>query len=264
VCHQPSRMVVFSLVLAVFGPFSSRAQDAAAPAQPEAPAPGNVPALPVPPHPEKVKLLPDLPTIPVRKGSTGYNVQMVDASLLPRDKEGIWVLDFAFKPMRMRTIEVPGKGRRQIHYLYYRVINHTGEPRNFVPQFTLVTDTGQKIEDAVIPQAIPIIQAREDASIPLRGAVNIMGMVPPSTKEGVDDAVHGVAVWEGVDPKADRFSVFVRGLSDGYQLVTPPGGGKPEVRYKTLRIDFIRRGDERNLNEMEIQLNEPPYEWIYW
>jgi hypothetical protein len=134
----------------------------------------------------------------------------------------------------------------------------------FVPQFSLVTDTGKRLEDAVIPQAVPIIQAREDASIPLLGAVNIMGMVPPSTKEGIDDAVYGVAVWDGVDPKADRFSIYVRGLSDGYQLVTPPDGGKPVARYKTLRIDFIRRGDERDLNEKEIQLNDPPYEWIYW
>jgi hypothetical protein len=259
-------MVLFSLTwgVLVLGPTLSRAQ---APATPEQPAPGEKPAVPAlegPPPMKKVKLVPDLPTIPVRKGPAGYNVQMVDASLLPRDKEGIWVLDFAFKPVRMRTLELPGKGRRPIHYLYYRVVNHTGEPRMFVPQYSLVTDTGQRLEDAVIPQAVPIIQAREDASIPLLGAVNIMGMIPPSTKEGVDDAVYGVAVWDGVDPKADRFSIYVRGLSDGYQLVTPPDGGKPVVRYKTLRIDFIRRGDERNLNEKEIQLNDPPYEWIYW
>jgi hypothetical protein len=134
----------------------------------------------------------------------------------------------------------------------------------FVPQFSLVTDTGQRLEDAVIPQAVPIIQAREDASVLLLGAVNVLGMVPPSTKEGIDDAVYGVAVWEGVDPKADRFNVFVRGLSDGHQVVQPPDGSKPVVRYKTLRIDFIRRGDERDLSEKEILLNDPPYEWVYW
>jgi hypothetical protein len=135
-----------------------------------------------------------------------------------------------------------------------------------VPQFSVVTDTQQRLEDAVLPQAIPIIQAREDASIPLLGAVDIMGVIPPSTKEGIDDAVFGVAVWDGIDPKADRFSIYVRGLSDGYQVLQPPSadGGKPVVRYKTLRIDFIRRGDERNLNEKEIQLNDPPYEWVYW
>ena len=50
----------------------------------------------------------------------------------------------------------------------------------------------------------------------------------------------------------------MRGLSDGYKEVPAPSGGKPAVKYKTLRIDFIRRGDEHNLNEKEIYLNDPP------
>jgi hypothetical protein len=256
-------MVALWFVLAVIGPVLSHAQEVAPAAQPPPAKPAVPPRESPPPIPE-VALVPELPTTPVRKGPAGPNVQMVDASLLPRDKEGIWVLDFAFKPVRLRTVDTD-KGRRTIHYLYYRVVNHTGKPRTFVPQFSLVTDTGQRLEDAVIPQAVRIIQAREDPSVPLRGAVDIMGIIPPSTKDGIDDAVYGVAVWDGVDPKADRFRIFVRGLSDGYQVIEPPaGGGKPVARYKTLQIEFIRRGDHHDLNEKEIQLNDPPYEWIYW
>jgi hypothetical protein len=210
------------------------------------------------------KLVPDLHTIPVPHDRPTYNVQMVNASLLPRDKEGIWVLDFAFKPLRIKTVEIPGKGRRQIHYLYYKVVNRTGKPRMFVPQFIMVNEAGQKFEDNVVPQAIQLIQTREDATIPVLGAVNIMGVIPPSTKPDVDDAVYGVATWEKWDPKADRFSIYVRGLSDGYKETPNPSGGKPTAKYKTLRLDFIRRGDHRNLNEKEIELGDPPYEWVYW
>lgn len=270
------RVVSIALAFVALGVPWARAQDDPANAKPEAAPPA------APPNDEKAAeegakgelerpapipefKLPPLRTQPVRRGAPAFNVQMVDASLLPRDKEGIWVLDFAFKPVRLITTEIPGKGRRLIHYMYYRVVNHTGKSRVFVPQFTLVTDTGKRYEDTVLPQAVPIIEAREDPTIPLLGAVNIMGTVPPSTKEGVDDAVYGVAVWEGVDPKADRFNIFVRGLSDGYQLLPAAAEGtKPTVRHKTLRIDFIRRGDDRNLSEREIQLLEPPYEWIYW
>ena len=46
-------------------------------------------------------------------------------------------------------------------------------------------------------------------------------------------------------------------------LLTPPGGGKPVVRYKALRIDMIRRGDEHDLREREITLLDPAYEWVY-
>ena len=133
----------------------------------------------------------------------------------------------------------------------------------FVPQFIMVNEKGQKLEDSVLPQAIPVIQAREEPTIPLLGAIGIIGMIPPSTKPNVDDAVFGVAVWEKWDPKADRYSIYVRGLSDGYKEV-PSETGKPVAKYKTLKIDFIRRGDEHNLNEKEIIPNDPPYEWVYW
>lgn len=235
-------------------------------AQDPAPLPGPAP-IPV------KELGPVLKTHPVRRTARGfinaanergvYNEQWVDASVLPRDKQGIWVLDFAFKPLRLQTVETPDKGRRQVHYLYYQVVNHTKEPRMLVPQFTLVTDTGKSYEDTVLPKAVVQIQNREDPTIPLLGAVNIMGVIPPSTKQGVDDAVFGVAIFEGVDPKADRLTLYVRGLSDGYQSIAPPGGGKPVVRYKALRIDMIRRGDEHDLREREITLLDPAYEWVY-
>ena len=214
--------------------------------------------LPGPDPIPEAKLVPDLRTIPVPHDRPAFNVQMVNASLLPRDKEGIWVLDFAFKPLRIRTVEIPGVGRRQVHYLYYKVVNRTGKPRMFVPQFIMVNEAGEKFEDNVVPEAIPHIQVREDGSIPILGAVNVMGMIPPSTKANVDDAVFGVATWEKWDPKADRFSIYVRGLSDGYKESATPSGGKPTVKYKTLRIDFVRRGDDRNLHEKEIQLADPP------
>jgi hypothetical protein len=249
-------------------PLAGLAQDpaggGAAPApQPDA-APGGE-ALPGPPPIPQAELGPVLKTWPVNRGEIGPNERLIGATVLPRDRQGIWVLDFAFKPVRIRTVEVAGKGRRTIHYLYYRVINNTGQPRMFVPQFTLITDTGKRYEDRVLPQAVQVIQARESADIPLLGAVDVVGMIPASgAKQGIDDAVFGVAVWEGVDPAADKFSIYVRGLSDGNQVITPPQGGAPVTLHKTLRLDFMRPGDERDLNEREIRLADPPFEWIYW
>jgi hypothetical protein len=239
-------------------PVPAPAQDAAAPAAGARPGPPAIPEAP---------LAPMLKTVPVKRGEVAPGTIRVDASPLPKDREGIWVLDFAFKPVRLVTVEVPGRGRRTIHYLYYRVINNTGQPRMFVPQFTLVTDTGKRYEDIVLPEAVRIIQAREgqDASKQLLGAVEVVGALPPSgAKQGIDDAVYGVAMWEGIDPEADAFNIFVRGLSDGYQLLPNPEGGEPATRYKTLRIDFNRPGDALDLNEREIRLADPPYEWVYW
>ena len=227
--------------------------------------PGDVKLESPDPVPEE-KLVPVLQTVPVRRDlpRRSYNYEFINTALLPRDKEGIWVLDFAFKPVRIRDVNLPDKRRHLVYYLYYRVVNHTGKPRMFVPQFTMVNEEGKRFEDQVIPEVIPLIQDREDRTIPVLGAVSIMGIIPPSTKQGVDDAVFGAAVWEKWDRKSDRFSIYVRGLSDGYKEMPNPAGGKPIVKYKTLRIDFIRRGDERNISEKEIELSDPPYEWVYW
>jgi hypothetical protein len=219
--------------------------------------------LPGPKPIEDVQLGSSLPTKRVARNATGPNWYLVDAAPLPKDREGIYVLNFAFKPMRMIELEVPGKGRRRIHYLYYRIVNRTGKPVRFVPQFTLVTDAGHRHEDVVIPQAVKLIQAKEAPEIPLLGATTSTGTLAPSTSETVDEAVFAVAVWDTVDFGADRFQIYVRGLSDGYQVVKDPEG-KEITRYKALRIDFLRHGDEVNPSGREITLSDPPFEWVYY
>lgn len=240
-------------------------------AQDQPPASGE--DFPAPDPVPSVSLVPMLKTYPIRRTENGYtnlvdnktrhNEKWIDASVLPRDKQGIWVLDFAYRPLRIVTVD-DKKGRRDVHYLYYQIINRTDQPRRFVPQFTLVTDTGKRYEDSVLPSAVKLVQMREDPVVDLYGSVDIMGMVPPSKKQGVEDAVFGVAVWEGVDPHADKLTIFVRGLSDGYRNDPPANpGGQPVVRYKSLQIDFLRRGDQHDIHEREISLGEPPYDWTY-
>jgi len=180
-------------------------------------------------------------------------------------REGIWVLDFTFKPVRIVTVEID-KQRVQVYYMWYRVINRTGKPRFFVPEFKLVTAGGKVHPDVPLPLAVPKVQTREGGEYPVLGLPMIQGYIPPSTKPNIDDAVYGVAFWI-VDKdlaRADAFKIYVRGLSDSLQTVQPPGGGAPQTRYKTLRVDFVRYGDEHDLKESEIHLLDPPYEWTYW
>ena len=91
-----------------------------------------------------------------------------------------------------------------------------------------------------------------------------MGMIPPSTKPNVDDAVFGVAVLGSGIPRPTASASTSGASPTATRRSRAQSGGKPVAKYKTLRIDFIRRGDERNLNEQEIQLADPPYEWVYW
>ncbi len=174
------------------------------------------------------------------------------------------MLDFAFKPLRIRTVPIPGKGRRQVHYLYYKVVNRTGKPRMFVPQFIMVNEKRAEVRGRGHPRGHPAHPAPRGATIPLLGAVDIIGMIPPSTKPNVDDAVFGVASWDTGTPSPTASASTSAACPTATRRFPAESGGKPVAKYKTLRIDFIRRGDERNLNEKEIQLADPPYEWVYW
>src|SRR4051794_26827004 len=57
----------------------------------------------------------------------------------PQDKEDIWVLDFRWKDPRPITVDIPGRGRTTVWYMWYQVTNNTGAPRYFHPTFELVT-----------------------------------------------------------------------------------------------------------------------------
>ncbi|NDH06365.1 hypothetical protein EBX93_10635 [bacterium] len=76
-------------------------------------------------------------------------------------------------------------------------------------------------------------------------------------------AVTGVAIWDDVDPDANRFSLFITGLSNGWAVTDPiPPDIEPVVRRKTLQVNFKRLGDKFNQKSGEIQFI-PPASWIY-
>src|SRR5262249_61344168 len=58
-------------------------------------------------------------------------------------------------------------------------------------------------------------------------------------------------------PDANRYSIFVGGLSNGGSM-----DDKKTVRRKTLQLNFRRLGDRYLMESKEIRW-EPPAEWIY-
>src|SRR5579859_6689306 len=60
-----------------------------------------------------------------------FNERDVKKETNVQDKEGIWVLDFRFKDPRLITVDIPGRGRKVVWYLWYQVVNNTDQPRTF-------------------------------------------------------------------------------------------------------------------------------------
>lgn len=204
------------------------------------------------------------------------------------DKGGkIWVLDFKFKDPRLIKVNIPGRGQRVCWYLWYQVINRTGEPRTFIPEFELSThDTNMVYKDQILPSAQEAISRIEDPTgyYNIKNSVTIAAeQIPPTLPNSAPKAITGVAIW--IDPnepgliedesskkskeklprlaESNRYSIFVSGLSNGWSLTDPiPPDTKPVVRRKTLQLTFRRLADKFSTRSEAIQF-VPPVQWIY-
>lgn len=206
-------------------------------------------------------------------------------------RRDIWHLNFEFKPVRTIWVDVPQPGgklqRKLIWYMIYKVTNpgkslhpvpdekggykieRVDRPIRFVPEFLLFNDEFDKTyPDRVVPAALSPIRMREDAARNFLTSVDAVGEIP------VGQSAWGVAMWEDVDPRIDRFSILVHGLTNAYQWRDEPGKFQPgdpigkgrRLARKTLKLNFWRPGDEFYEEEDEIRLGSPgavDYEWVY-
>jgi hypothetical protein len=217
------------------------------------------------------------------QGLNTFNEREVKAERTDRDKGDVWSLDFRFKDPRTIKVNIPGRGTRICWYMWYQVINRTGQPRTFIPDFELVTlDYPGTYKDEVLPSVQDAIRKVEDPTgyQDIKNSVTIAGKPIPVSK-GADEAyprtVTGVAIWDGSAAEgtgegkkreladSTRFSVFVSGLSNGWVEVDAVGTGpkaEPIIRRKTLQLNFRRTGGRYSLEARDIAFL-PPAEWMY-
>src|SRR4051812_29201219 len=159
-----------------------------------------------------------------------------------KSQPDFWLMEVSFKPMRLIRVDVtdPKTGQKNselIMYLVYRAVNRKladapgavqNRPVNeedplprpyFAPEFTLVTDDDgvqHVYQDFIIPEAQAAIEARERTK--LMNSVEVVQPLPEPVPADAKapNAITGVAMWRGVDPEADFFSVFMQGFSSGY------------------------------------------------
>lgn len=208
-------------------------------------------------------------------------------------RRDIWALQFQFKPIRYVWVDIPQPSgamkRTLVRYLVYSVTNPgktahpvvaadgtatlepVDKPVHFAPQFLLASqeDNDQRVyPDRVIPLAMTPIRTRED---PNRTFLNSVEM---NRDIAVGETVWGVATWDSVDPRIDRFAIYVTGLTNAYQWEDVPGlykkgdpiGTGRRLARKTLKMNFWRPGDEFFEHEDEIRFGAPgqvDYEWVY-
>jgi hypothetical protein len=200
------------------------------------------------------------------------------------DKPGVWAMDFRFKDPRILKLKLPARGERMVWYLWFQVINRSGKPQEISPYFELVTlDNPGVYRDEILLTAEEAIKKLEDKSgyLDIKNTVTISKFAIPPSKP-VDEAfprpVTGVAIWDAgpVDPakrdpkhkelsETTRFSIFIRGLSNGFVEVDSPTHGpnaRPITQYKTLQLNYKRKGDPNSDDSRNIEFVSPS-QWIY-
>lgn len=189
-----------------------------------------------------------------------------------RLEHDIWSLEFTFKPIRFVTVEIPTASgqveRKLVWYMIYRVRNLSDKPVRFVPQFVLHSiDQDIYYPDRIIATAMDPIRQREDPQRRLLNTVQISDIEIPPAVEGEDASVWGVALWRDIDPATDRFSIYIKGLTNAYRIKTDEQGSWQGYSRKTLQLNFWRPGDEFFEHEGEIRYGLPgdvDYRWVYW
>lgn len=213
---------------------------------------------------------------------TTFNEREVKSLPSTLDKIDVWGMDVRFKDPRIIKLKLPVRGERICWYVWYQVINRSGKPREISPYFELVTlDNPGIYRDEVLITAEEAIKKIEDPT-GYQDIKNTIWMskyaIPPSkpADEAFPRPITGVAIWDAgpADPgKRDikrkelsdttRFSIFVRGLSNGFVEVDAPAPGLPPItQYKTLQINFKRKGDRFSTDGRDIEFVTPA-QWIY-
>lgn len=229
--------------------------------------------------------LPMLANNPELSWNPHYSAKSDTLAEMARDvvfRGDVYCLDFAFKPVRM--IEVSGQN---VWYLLYRIRYTGGElrptaeidkysnhvfatpakipvgasstmPGRFMPLFRLqVRNLRKEYLDQFIPGAKEVIAAKERVGRPIYDSIEMqtLGIKLWQDSDPEDNSVWGVAMWTGVDPRTDHFSVQIAGLTNAQRLKLE--GDQIKYLQKNLVLNFSRPGDTVNELEDRIRYGVP-------
>lgn len=223
------------------------------------------------------------------QGDEGFTIRVAaSAEGEERSRQSsLWVMDVDLKPLRVIWVDIKNPQTGEVeqelfYYICYRAVNRPlevptareNEPVNllddepgppyFIPEFTLIgedVDPPAVFLDEVIPEVQAAINRKERRTF--KNSVSIVGPVPPATAESPSDenALFGVAIFRGVDPAIDFYTLYMSGFSNGYLTGQTPDG-EPLLMRKTIVQRFWRPGDQFNPQSRDFRV-QGDARWIY-
>jgi len=180
----------------------------------------------------------------------------VDPNTIKGEK---WTLDIQYETPQP-IVALGPQGEKEVYwYVIYTITNSTGADRQYVPSFTLFSNTGAIRKAGVYPAVYDAIKKARAAKYKfLENAVQMVAIENAKILVGPDNARTGVAIFAPLDRETRKFTLFVEGLSGEYIEQTDrskkiePGhlteGDKIVRLRKTLALYFDLPGDKWWLN----------------
>ncbi len=171
-----------------------------------------------------------------------------------QDDPGIARLELKFERPRQITVfggegndlrpdGVPESGRTY-WYLRYTVENKSGIDGTFHVGIKARSDKNRRYANIALPWVEDAVERREGkmlfsrADLLKKNGAGDLGM-----KVNAGDKVECVAIFNAIDPEADKVQIDFHGLVDDIEVEETPGGSL-KLTERVLRLNFERPGDE--------------------
>ncbi len=145
-----------------------------------------------------------------------------------------WELQVTAGPLRVASIETPGKGPLPYLFFTYKVVNKSGEDRWFAPSFELDNGDGEiQRSGRDVPREVVDALVAISGNSELLDEIKIQGPF----QQGEENAKEGIVVWPCTNLKPDFLNLYLGGFSGETKSVTRPDNGQTVV----LRKQFMLR-----------------------
>jgi hypothetical protein len=145
-----------------------------------------------------------------------------------------WELEFRYLHPRRIEVQLAGADKPAVFwYMVYTAVNTSSTTQRFYPTFELVTDDLRVIETdmGISPIVFDAIRERHKLTHPyLTHPTKAIG----DLRVGEDYALESVAIWRADDLKAEKFTIYVAGLSGEARVLRNPAYDRDQPENTTI------------------------------
>jgi hypothetical protein len=161
-----------------------------------------------------------------------------------------WVIDFELKALRLISPAEGGGQGRVYWYMIYTLANPAKEDRQVYLNVTATSENDKRYSDLFLPSVERAIEKKEN--MPLWGKTDEFDII--SKRQPRDPKYHYVtlkagekrtcvAVFNRLDPNANKINILVSGLSNEVREVVKEDGAR-FLEERARELTFERPGDE--------------------